>query len=253
MKHASLLIAVLMLTGAVAVAQEDAPAELTGKVTLMGGETYEGVIEVAEFGVVDGAGIGMDRPESNDHMAVTADGQPTKVPTTEIAAIVADWQKTGVAGAEKWQIQALTITRKDGTTVTGKLHWLLHETTVRIRQADGTIARAHAFPVASADFDPNKLLVKVEIGGAVTAPVGPTETTPTETTPTETTPTEVTPTETTPTETAPTETTPGVTPLPPGPGAPVIATPGKLVLTLICPQCGEKMTIEVTVVAKPGE
>lgn len=266
MKRMAIYLAALLIVAAASATAQEAGPEVTGKVYLSGGETYEGVIEVAEFGVVEGAGIGTDRSPTNEYMSIQVDGQQVKVPVEDIATIEADWQQTGPEGAKKWQIGSLTITRRDGTKVAGTLHWLLHETTVRVRQADGTIARAHAFPVASAEFDPAKLLVKVELGEVtmptepVTTPTEPV-TTPTEpvTTPTEpvTTPTEpvTTPTEpvTTPTEPVTTPTEPVTTPAEPATGPAAVGAPSTLTLTVVCPKCGEKITVTVAVSASSGD
>ena len=135
MKHMAIFIAALLAVGAASAVAQEAVLEVTGKVYLSGGETYEGVIEVAEFGVVEGAGIGTDRSPSNEYIVVLVDGEQVKVPVQDIATIEANWQQTGPEGAKKWQIESLTISRRDGSTVTGTLHWLLHETTVRVRQA----------------------------------------------------------------------------------------------------------------------
>ncbi|MGQ9730867.1 MAG: hypothetical protein ACUVX8_06275 [Candidatus Zipacnadales bacterium] len=256
MRHCSIFLLVLLLA-AIAVGQD---AELSGKVYLQGGQTYEGIIEVAEFGVVDGAGIGTERSPTNDYLSVQVDGEQVRVPVSDIAIVEADWQKTGVEGAEKWQVQSLTITRKDGTKVSGRLHWLLHETPVRVRAADGTIARAHAFPVASADFDPANLLVKIELGAAVSA--GGTATEPTPTTPEPTGPTTAPPGESgtagSETPAKPSDTTlpaegAAVKPtLPAGEASAALGVPATLTLTVVCPKCGEKIVVEVTVNAKTG-
>lgn len=261
MKQMAIFMAALVAVGAASAVAQEAGLEITGKVYLSGGETYEGVIEVAEFGVVEGAGIGTDRSPSNEYMSVQVNGEQVKVPVGDIATIEANWQQTGPEGAKKWQIESITITRRDGTTVSGTLHWLLHETTVRVRQADGTMARAHAFPVASAEFDPAKLLVKVELGEVTAAPAEP-DTTPSEpeTTPTEpdTTPTEpeTTPAEpdTTPAEPDTTPTQPETTPAEPGPGGgAVVGAPSTITLTVVCPKCGEKITVTVVVSANSGD
>jgi hypothetical protein len=277
MKHMTvIMVALLAVSAATVMAQEAAPevtgetpevtgetpevagdtAEVTGKVYLSGGETYEGVIEVAEFGVLEGAGIGTDRSPSNEYMSVQRDGEQVKVPVGDIATIEADWQQTGPEGAKKWQIESLTVTRKDGTPVTGRPYWLLHETTVRVRQADGTMARAHAFPIASADFDPGQLLVKVELLAVTMTPAEP-DTTPVEpdTTPAEpdTTPAEP---DTTPAEPDTTPAEPDTTPAQPdrGPGEPAaIGPPSTITLTVVCPRCGERITVTVVVTANSGE
>ena len=270
MKKAAVITIALLTLFAVAAVAQDVPAELTGKIYLRGGETHEGVVQVAEFGVVEGAGIGNDRSPSSEYIYLQVDGQEVQTAVADIAVIDADWQQTGPDGAKKWQIQSLTITRVDGETVTGTLRWLLHETTVRIKAADGTIARFHAFPVASPDFDPSNLLIKIELGDAVTAGPIPAETTPAETTPTETTPAETTPAETTPAETTPAETTPAETtpaettpaettpaetvPVEAVPVAivPVIGAPQTLILTVVTPS-GEKVKITIQVTAELAE
>jgi hypothetical protein len=245
MRNTPVLIALTLLLAGICFAQE-AP-QLTGKVYLMNGTTYEGAIEVAEFGVKEGAGIGSDPSMACGYMSVLVDGQEVKVPFADIAAVEAKWQKPEPDSGQKWLIDELTITRKDGTQVIGKPHWLLYATTVRVLQADGTLARAHAFPTASPDFDPGTLLTKVEIGEAAapsgtattTAPPAGTTTPPAGTTTEPTGPTGVEPVSTAP----PT----GVAP------QPVVGAPTQLTLTVICPKCGEKITIVVNVSAKTGE
>lgn len=250
MKRTPVFMAALLVACAVAVVAQDEPPELTGKVYLSGGETYEGVIEMAEFGVVDGAGIGTERLQSNEYLSVLADGEQVKVPVGDISIVEATWEQTGPEGAKKWQIGSLTITRKDGSKVSGRPHWLLHETTAVVRQADGTMARAHAFPVASADFDPGKLLVKIELGEVAPGPAQP-DTTPAEpdTTPAEpdTTPAEP---DTTP---AQPDTTPAQPDTTPAAGGATVGAPSTITLTVVCPKCGERITVTVAVTANSGE
>jgi hypothetical protein len=241
------------LVAGVCVAQ-DVP-EITGKVTLMSGTTYEGVIEVAEFGVTEGAGIGCDPSMAHGYMSVMVDGQEAKVPFADVASAEAKWVPPGTEAGAKWRIDTITITRKDGTQVVGKPHWMLFVTEARLKQADGTIARAYAFSSASPDFDPGTLLVKVEIGPGTGTTPEPTGTT-TEPTGTTTEPTGTT-TEPTGTTTEPTGTTTGPTGVEPvvttpGPGTAVVGAPSQLTLTVVCPKCGEKITIVVDVSAKPG-
>lgn len=263
MKRTAICMAALLAVCAVAAVAQDETPGLTGKVYLRGGDVYEGVIETAEWGVVEGAGIGTDRAPTNEYMSVEVNGEQVKVPVEDIATIDANWEQTGPEGAMKWQVESLSITRKDGSQVSGKLYWMLHETTVRVLQANGALARAVAFPVASADFDPAKLLVKVELGEVGAAPTEP-DTTPTEpdTTPTEP---DVTPTEpdTTPTEPGTTPTEPDVTPTEPDttPAEPdtgpaetaAVGPPSTITLTVVCPKCGEKITVTVAVSANSGE
>jgi hypothetical protein len=244
MRHAPVLIVLTLLVASICVAQE-AP-QLTGKVYLMDGTTYEGAIEVAEFGVKEGAGIGSDPSMACGYMSVLVDGQEVKVPFADIAAAEAKWRKPEPDSGQKWQIDELTITRKDGTQVTGKPHWLLYATTARVLQADGTLARAHAFPTASPDFDPGTLLTKVEIGETAVPSGTGTTTEPTGTT--------TEPTGTTTEPTGPTGVEPVVTAPPAGGAAqPIVGAPTQLTLTVICPKCGERITIVVDVSAKTGE
>jgi len=258
-RTAVIAIAVLVLFVAGVTAQ-DAAKEIRGKVYLKGGQTYEGVIRAAEFGVVPGAGIGPNRAMNSDYMAVKVNGDVVKVPVSDIATVEADWQQLGQEGAKKWQIASLTITRGDGTKATGGVDWMLHESTAEVLLADGTIAVANAFPTLSADFDPSQLLVKIELGSAVTAGGGAPAgggTAPGETA-------------TAPGGTAPGGTTPGEGPAPGG-TTPGTTTPGTgtggtpagggeaaggnaavITITIICPHCGEKITIELPVIAKGG-
>jgi len=258
-RTAVLTITLLIAVAAVAVAQ-DAAKEVRGKIYLKGGTTYEGVIQTAEFGVLEGAGIGTERALSNEYLMVDANGAETKVPVGDIATVEADWQLLGPEGAKKWQIASLTITKNDGTKVVGKPKWMLHATEVRVLQADGTIARAHAFPVVNPDFDASQLLVKIELGGAVTAGGGTPAPTTGTTTPAPTTGTtgETTPAPTTGTTTpAPTTGTTGETTPAPTTGAiaPAPTTGGEAAvmrITIACPHCGKMITVEIPVMAKPG-
>ncbi len=258
MRRIAVIVAALVILSVAAVAAQDAASELHGKVYLRGGETYEGVIQTAEWGVVDGAGIGANRT----YMAVKVNGELVKVPITDIATIEADWQQAGPEGAKKWQIASLAITKKDGTKVSGGVDWLLHESAVDVLQADGTIVRHHAFPIANPEFDASQLLAKVELGSAVT-PGGGTAPAGGGTTPAGggTAPagggTAPAGGGTAPAGggTAPAGggTAPaggGTAPLtgPPGPGG----TPAVMTITIICPHCGEKITVELPVIARPG-
>jgi len=254
----AIAVLVLFVTG---VTAQDAAKEIRGKVYLKGGQAYEGVIRAAEFGVVPGAGIGPNRAMNSEYMAVKVNGDVVKVPVGDIATVEADWQQLGQEGAKKWQIASLTITRKDGTKVTGGVDWMLHESTAEVLQADGTIAVANAFPTLSADFDPSQLLVKIELGSAVMAggegPAGGGTTPGGEgTAPGGTAPGGTTPGEgpttggTAPGGVTPGPTTTGETPTPGGGTAGGNAA--VITITIICPHCGEKITIELPVIAKGG-
>ena len=247
MRNILILVGLGFLALGVAVAQE--LPELTGKVTLQNGQTYEGVIEVAEFGVKEGAGIGSDPSMSHGYMSVLVEGQEVKVPFGDIASAEAKWVPPGTEPGAKWRIETITITRKDGSQVVGTPHWMLFATTARVRQADGTIARAYAFSSASPDFDPGNLLVKVEIApatGAGTELPSPTteptqpggEPSPPTTTPEPTEPTTV------PEQPAVASTA--------QPGTPIVGAPSRLILTLTCPKCGERLIIEVDVNVRTG-
>jgi len=252
MRATPVLVALSLLMAAACVAQ-DAP-DMAGKVTLMNGDTYGGVIEVAEFGVKPGAGIGADSSMSHGYMSVLVDGQEAKVPFAEVASAEAKWVPPGAEPGSKWRIEALTITRKDGTQVVGAPHWMLFATTARVRLADGTIARASALSTASPDFEPGPLMVKVEIGaGTTTETPGGTTTEPPGGTTTE--PPGGTTTE--PPGGTTTEPPGGTTTEPPGgtegPGVALIGAPSTLTLTVVCPDCGKKITVQVDVSAKSGE
>jgi len=177
MRLASCLVVGTGLT-ALTVAAQGAPSELCGRAYLMDGRVYQGIIEVAEFGVVDGAGIDSDPPITHGYMSVIVHGREAKVPFTDIASAEAKWVPPN---AERgiWHIETITITRRDGTQIVGAPHWILFATTVRVRQANGSIVRAHSFSSTSPDFDPGGLLVRVELEtspaqGAVPPALSPT-------------------------------------------------------------------------------
>ncbi|MFO7946212.1 MAG: hypothetical protein R6V19_05330 [Armatimonadota bacterium] len=163
-------IAVVGLTTC-AFAQADG---LQGTVYLRGGDSFSGNIKVAEMGVMDGSGIGTDLANNGAIAVKTASGSVQRVPADNIATLEATWKEVEEGGRTQWQITELTVTKRDGTQITGTPDWFMHATSVAVEQADGEVARVHAYPL-SKDFSPENLLKKIELAEAPAQPQPTTE------------------------------------------------------------------------------
>jgi hypothetical protein len=255
---AVLLIGLLAVT-AVALAQE-AP-QLTGTVTLRGGKTLTGRIQLAELGVVEGAGIGNSLPARGSLVLKVGD-KSVRIVGDEIATITVNWVNTGTEAEPRWEIQKIVVVKRDGSTVEGSPDWLLHATNVWVVTADGKTERVHVFPFGGEPFSPDNLIAKVELAGAAapaqpaTAPEAPAQPAPAPAAPAEAPEIkEPTPVIEAPAPTAP-EQPEGPAAAAPGPAAPAPAArpvaPGEVVgqgtLSFIvkCPGCGTLLKIVIT-------
>lgn len=165
----AVLVIVLLVSAAGAVAQQ-AP-QLTGTVTLRGGKALTGKIQLAELGVVEGAGIGNSLPGRGSLVLKVGD-QAVRIVGDEIASISVQWVNSGTEAEPRWEIQKIIVVKKDGSKAEGTPDWLLHATNVWVVTADGKTERVHVFPFGGEPFSPDNLIAKVEIAGAA-APVQP--------------------------------------------------------------------------------
>jgi hypothetical protein len=244
----------------VALAQDAAP-QLTGTVTLRGGQTLTGVIKSADLGIMSGAGIGTSL-NGNGGFKIVVDGQVQEVPAANITLVEVSWQDKSTPEEPKWDITELKITTTDGKVLVGKPNWFMHATNVSVQLASGENKRVHAFPLAGPDFSPDNLIVKIEVSAPGAAPATPPATPPATTTPAIPPPTTV-PLTTIDTREAPT--TPGTVPTttttittvgPATTGAPIPVTGGAAVpvtITLAIPGTDKKVTVLIYVTIVEGE
>ncbi len=155
--------------GALAFAQQPAPAPLTGTITFRGGQTLSGVIKTADLGVMEGAGIGAGLPGFGNIQILVAGAKQT-IPATNIAAIEANWIDKSTPEETSWEISELRVTTRDGKTIVGKPAWHFHISNVTVELPSGETKRVHAFPLGGEDFSPNNLVAKIEITGAAALP-----------------------------------------------------------------------------------
>lgn len=219
-KHLSTL-AVALLLASVALAQQ--PATLTGTITFRSGETLSGVIKAADLGIMDGTGVGTGL-NGFGAIKINVNGVKQTIPATSIATIEATWVDKSTPEEPSWEISELRVTTTDGKALVGKPDWHMHATNVSVQLASGETKRVHAFPLGGADFSPNNLIAKIQLGPVSTAAAPTTATiAPAPTTPAPTAPAPTTPAPTTPAPTMPAPTTPA--PTTPAPTAPAPTTP----------------------------
>ncbi|MFQ6096875.1 MAG: hypothetical protein ACE5O2_04050 [Armatimonadota bacterium] len=137
---------------------------MRGTVALRGGQRLSGEIEAAQFGVVDGVGIGSRLPDGG-HIRLETGGAITDLPARDIRSVEAVWRDRGLGGQSDWRIESLHVVTRDGTRLTGRPTWKLHATVVQVRPvgADKPV-RIRALPMGRM-FDPDNLLVRIEIAG----------------------------------------------------------------------------------------
>ena len=253
-----------MLVAAGAVWADNA---LQGTVTLKGGKTLTGEIKYAQVGVMPGSGVGTLLYPNDGSFSVKVGDKVVAVAAADLAVAEVQWGLASDADPQSWEIEQITLTKRDGTVITGTPTWVVQASLVKV----DTQPPVSAFPKTGADFSPDNLLSKVEIAGAAPAAVAPAATTPAETTPAP-----VTPAATIPPATAPAETTPAapaavvqvpVTP-PPGSTSPLApaatAPPVAANVTSVVPtgqgsfdiyfttKDGERMVVHVTVNVAPA-
>ncbi len=221
---AAAVVVLLALLGVAASAQ--GAGELQGTITLRGGQTLTGKIQLAELGVVEGAGIGNSLPGHGAFILKVGD-KTVRVEGDEVASVEVEWVNTGSDAEPRWEIKKLTVVKKDGTKVEGAPDWLLHATNVWVITADGETKRVHVFPFGNEPFNADNLIAKITVGAVPpTAAAGaeaakPAETKPAETKPAETKPTETKPAAGKPSAPAPTQ------PTVPKPTTPTVTAPSK--------------------------
>ncbi|MCX7597641.1 MAG: hypothetical protein N2512_02055 [Armatimonadetes bacterium] len=168
MRRAGAVFAIVLLVVAAAALAQEAP-QLMGTVTLRGGKALTGKIQLAELGVVEGAGIGNSLP-GRGSLVLKVGTETVRVTGDEIASISVQWVNTGTEAEPRWEIQKVVVAKRDGSKVEGAPDWLLHATNVWVVTADGKAERVHVFPVGGEPFSPDNLIAKVELVGA--APPG---------------------------------------------------------------------------------
>jgi len=210
---------VMMLIAGMAMAQ--GAGELQGSVILRGGQVLTGKIQLAELGVVEGAGIGNSLP-GHGALIIKVGDKTERISGDEVASVEVEWVNTGSDAEPHWEIKKITVVKKDGTKVSGGPDWLLHATNVWVITPDGETKRVHVFPFGNEPFNADNLIAKITIGGAAPTPAAasPTATKPAETKPAETKPTAPAK----PAETKPTETKPATPTAPAAPQKPVTGT-----------------------------
>jgi len=260
---------IVALAGCVALssAQEAKHRPLMGTITLKGGKTIQGDLLLVAFGVTEAARFGSDRREVDEggNLEINIDGEKTAVAGVDIATVTAEWALAARSpgGEPEWHIASLTIATRYGLTITGEPAWFMSMSEF-ILEPGGDEERVHIenYPLFPTSFNPDNLIVKVDLTGAAPAEVD-TEETPTVPTPVESpvelpipipvvatpdvaTPVVATPVEETPTEETPVlEVPPVVAPVPLVPDAPRVTQPASLTLTLTCPHCGERITVTI--------
>jgi len=127
MRQANVLAGVLLASAWLPALGQDAAGELSATITLRSGETLQGTIKLAEFGVISGSSIGTLQPEYGA-IELNVAGNRTSIPARDIRAVQAEWRNEGSAEtgeAPNWVITKMVVTEIDGTQVIGTPTWRL--------------------------------------------------------------------------------------------------------------------------------
>ncbi len=218
-----------------------------GTVTLKDGSIHKGMIVEATFGIYDGAGFDAKAPGGGSFKLSLGgtDAQETIIPAGEVAHVKVNWvEREATETQAAWDVESIEVTRKDGTQVVGKPSWHLDCSLLEIAGTDTAAPISkRAYPISRTHFNPNDLMVEIQIGEAVTPPPEGGVTPPPEGGVTPPPEGGVTP----PPEggvTPPPEG--GVTPPPEGGVTP--PTPGEPAMVLVtvkCPHCGQPITVQI--------
>ncbi len=142
---------------------QDAVGDFTGTITLRSGQTLQGTIKLAEFGVVYGSSIGTLQPEYGA-IELDVNGEKIATPGRDIWAVQAEWKNEGSAEAADWVIAEMIVTKKDGSQVIGKPVWKLHCSTSSVVGENGETRRVSAIPLTQKDFSADNFIQQVVIG-----------------------------------------------------------------------------------------
>ncbi len=266
MRKAGAMVTGLLLLMAVAAWGQQ--ADLEGNIVLRGGQSLAGKIQLAELGVVEGAGIGNTLTGHGAFVLKVGD-KTERIPADDIASVDIEWVNAGTEAEPRWEIKKMVVAKRDGSTVEGAPDWLLHATNAWVIGADNKPIKVHVFPFGGEPFSPDDLIAKIQLAAGAApvaptpeAPVAPTPeapTAPTPTAPTPEAPTAPTPTAPTPEAPAPSAPTPEAPVVTPAPqvGPTVVSGPiiGRdvLVFTVRCPKCGSLIKIIITAEAMTVE
>jgi ribosomal protein L12E/L44/L45/RPP1/RPP2 len=263
-KRAAIVIGLCMGLAAATMAQQ---ADLQGTITLRGGKTLAGRIQLAELGVVEGAGIGNTLP-GHGAFVLKAGDKTERVAGDDIASVSVEWANVGTEAEPRWEIKKMVVVKKDGSTVEGTPDWLLHATNAWVIDADNKPVKVYVFPFGNETYSADDLIAKIEIAGAAApAPPAAPQPAPAPATteaaapaPAQPAPAPEAPAATAPE--APAAPTPAPAPVTVGPlPATVVSGPviGRDVLSFVvrCPKCGSLIKVivsaEVVAIEHPGE
>ena len=249
MRGAKALLVVAVLIAATTVWAAD-QAGLNGSVTFRDGKTLVGQIQLAELGVVEGAGVGNSLP-GHGSIVVKVGDNTQRIGGDEIASIGVEWTNSGSEAEPRWEIKSLTVTKRDGTAVKGAPDWLLHATNVWVVTADGKTERIHVFPFGGEPFSPDQLIAKISLTASGPAPAPTPAPAPAPAPPPAPTPTPAPP----PAQAPAPAPTPAPAPAPTvvaptvvvAPGA--VLTQGQYTLMVKCPKCGQFIKIIISATA----
>jgi len=127
MRQANVLAGILLASAWIPALGQDAAGEFSGTITLRSGETLQGTIKLAEFGVVYGSSIGTLH-DGCGYIELNVAGNRTSTPARDIWAVQAEWRNEGTAEtgeAANWAIARMVVTRRNGTQVIGEPTWRL--------------------------------------------------------------------------------------------------------------------------------
>ncbi len=232
-----------------AAALADDAAPLTGKITFKSGQTLAGTIQLAEFGVTDGSGVGMKLP-AGGYMLLANGDKEVNIPASQIASIEATWVQNPDEPAPNWEIKEIKVTDKAGKVITGKPTWIMHASAAMVTLPTGESKSLNAFPLMGQSFNPDNFIARIDLtGGSAPTAVTPTPTPAPAPAPAPTPTVTPTPAPTPAPAPAPTP-APAVAPTPaPTPTAVVVTgktlADNTMTFTIICPECGKKILVTI--------
>lgn len=169
MRKAGAMVSALLLLAAVAAWGQQ--ADLEGIIMLRGGQSLAGKIQLAELGVVEGAGIGNTLTGHGAFVLKVGD-KAERIPADDIARVDIEWVNAGTEAEPRWEIKKMVVAKRDGSTVEGAPDWLLHATNAWVIGADNKPIKVHVFPFGGEPFSPDDLIAKIQLAAAA-APVAP--------------------------------------------------------------------------------
>ena len=163
----------LEMTSLLEFAREN-PTKLVGQGTTRGDTHLEGLIQLFELGIVEGAALGNRRQAFGFLSLQVGEEQLRKVAAREIAQVAVEWLPPPEDGwPAHWYIEKIRVVLHTGEVLEGQPTWYLPVSALSVGEPESEEdTDLSAFPMALKQVEPDDLVRElIIVGGPPTAPV----------------------------------------------------------------------------------